>query len=459
MTITGTNDAPVANGDGNATDAVVESGVNPANTPFAGDTTAAGNVLTNDTDVDITHALSVAAVAGVAGNVGQAVTGTYGSVTIGADGSYTYTLDDTDPDTQALAQGETATDVFSYTVTDEFGATSTANLTITITGTNDAPVANGDSNAADAVVESGVNPANTPLAGDPTAAGNVLTNDTDVDTGHVLTVAAVAGLAGNVGQAVTGTYGSVTIGADGSYIYTLDNADPDTKALAQGATATDVFSYTVTDEFGATSTANLTITITGTNDAPVANGDSNAADAVVESGVNPANTPFAGDPAAAGNVLTNDTDVDTGHVLTVAAVAGLAGNVGQAVTGTYGSVTIGADGSYSYTLDNGDPDTKRWRRAQTATDVFSYTVTDEFGATSTANLTITITGTNDAPVANADGNAADAVVESGVNPANTPLPGDSTAAGNVLTNDTDVDTGHVLTVAAVAGLPTMSARP
>ena len=87
---------------------------------------------------------------------------------------------------------------------------------------------------------------------------------------------------------MTGTYGSVTIAADGSYIYTLDNGDPDTNALAQGATATDVFSYTVTDEFGATSTANLTITITGTNDAPVANADGNATDAVVESGVNPA---------------------------------------------------------------------------------------------------------------------------------------------------------------------------
>ena len=66
---------------------------------------------------------------------------------------------------------------------------------------------------------------------------------------------------------------------------------------------------------------------------------------MVESGVNPGNTPFAGDPAAAGNVLTNDTDVDTGHGLTVAAVAGAAVNVGQAVAGTYGSVTIGADGS------------------------------------------------------------------------------------------------------------------
>ena len=106
----------------------------------------------------------------------------------------------------------------------------------------------------------------------------MLTNDTDVDTGATMTVAAVNGSAGNVGTAVAGTYGSVTINADGSYSYTLDNADADTNALAQGASVTDVFSYTVTDEHGATSTATLTITITGTNDAPVAVADTNAGD-------------------------------------------------------------------------------------------------------------------------------------------------------------------------------------
>ena len=38
-------------------------------------------------------------------------------------------------------------------MTDEFGATRPATLTITITGTNDGPVAVGDTNAGDAVTE------------------------------------------------------------------------------------------------------------------------------------------------------------------------------------------------------------------------------------------------------------------------------------------------------------------
>src|SRR5205085_1232401 len=108
-------------------------------------------------------------------------------------------------------------------------------LTITITGTNDAPVAVADTNAGDPVTEAGVNPGNTAFAGDPSATGNVLTNDTDVDTGDTKTVSAVNGSAANIGTAVAGTYGSVTINGDGTYTYTLDNSDPDTNALAQGA--------------------------------------------------------------------------------------------------------------------------------------------------------------------------------------------------------------------------------
>ncbi|WP_354067734.1 VCBS domain-containing protein, partial [Bradyrhizobium sp. OAE829] len=396
--------SPVARDD---TNSVVESGVNGGNI-FSGNPSASGTVLGNDTDTDPdggSVALHVSAVrtgsesgSGSAGIVGTALIGKYGSLTLNANGSYTYTLYNADVDTNALAQGELAQDLFTYTVTDPDGLTDTAQLTINITGTNDAPIAVADSNGADAVTESGVNPGNTPFVGDPTAIGNVLSNDTDVDTGATKTVAAVNGSAGNVGTAVAGTYGSVTINSNGSYSYTLNNLDPDTQALAQGAAATEVFTYTVTDQFGATSSTTLTINITGTNDAPIAVADTNAGDAVTESGVNPGNTPFAGDPTAIGNVLTNDTDVDTGATKTVAAVNGVGGNVGIAVAGTYGSVVINSNGSYTYTLDNADTDTQKIAQGVSVTDVFTYTVTDQFGATSSTTLTITITGTNDAPV-------------------------------------------------------------
>jgi len=139
----GPNEPPVAVADDNTGDPVVEAGVNPGNTPFAGDAGASGNVLSNDTDPDVPDTKTVSAVNGSGANVGVAVAGTYGSLTLNADGSWSYTLDNLDLDTNALAQGESVSDVFSYTMEDSQGASSSTTLTINIGGTNDAPQISG----------------------------------------------------------------------------------------------------------------------------------------------------------------------------------------------------------------------------------------------------------------------------------------------------------------------------
>src|SRR5690606_24466978 len=69
----------------------------------------------------------------------MSISGDHGQLKVKADGSYVYSLDNTDPAVQALKQGETLTEVFSYTVTDGEGGNDTAALTITINGANDAP--------------------------------------------------------------------------------------------------------------------------------------------------------------------------------------------------------------------------------------------------------------------------------------------------------------------------------
>ncbi len=57
-----------------------------------------------------------------------------------ATGEWTYTLDNTLAATQGLNEGDSVTQLYTVTVTDENGATDTQTVTITITGTNDAPV-------------------------------------------------------------------------------------------------------------------------------------------------------------------------------------------------------------------------------------------------------------------------------------------------------------------------------
>ena len=273
-------------------------------------------------------------------------------------------------------------------------------MTITITGTNDAPVAVVDTAAA---VEAGGVANGTPGT-DPS--GNVLTNDTDADVNDTKTVQGAATgtqagpLVGGLG-ALSGSFGTLTLAADGSYTYVLDNANPTVQALLAGQILTDTFSYTVVDALGATSTTTLTVTITGSNDTPVAVADTGTA--VEAGGID--NGTAGTNPS--GNVLTNDTDVDgtaNGETKAVQGVATgtpagpLTGGVGGAgVAGSFGTLTLNADGSYSYAVDNANATVQALQVGQTLTDTFSYTVVDSAGATSTTTLTLTVAGANDAP--------------------------------------------------------------
>ncbi|MFO0181140.1 MAG: VCBS domain-containing protein, partial [bacterium] len=421
ITIQGSNDNPVAIVDNS--DAVEAGGVSNATTGSNG----TGNVLTNDTDVDSNANGETKAVTGiVAGispsavaNVGSTVTGTYGSIVLNSDGSYTYVVDNTNTAVQALRlNSQTLDDVFTYTVTDTGGLTSTTQLTVTVRGRNDNPV--GVNDTATAVEAGGY--ANATTGTTPT--GNVLANDTDVDSaanGETKTVNGVvagasASASGSVGTSVTGTYGSINITSDGGYTYTVDNSNVTVQALrTSGQSLSEVFTYSVVDAGGLSSLATITITVTGQNDAPVSSNDTNTA---VEAG-GVSNGTSGTNPT--GNVLTNDSDVDSnanGETKSVIGVvaggsASASGSVGSSVTGTYGSISIAADGSYTYNVDNANAAVQALRlSSQTLTDTFTYTMTDTAGLTSTSTVTITIQGSNDNPVAIVDN--SDAVEAGGV---------------------------------------------
>ncbi len=169
---------------------------------------------------------------------------------------------------------------------------------------------------------------------------------------------------------------------------------------------TDIFTYTIEDSLGYSSTTQLTITLDGANDTPEAANDQSAA--VEAGGVSNAT---AGS-SATGNVLSNDTDVDSGDTKSVigvqfGAVSSASGSVGASIFGSYGSIVIAVDGSYTYTVDNNSAAVQALRTASdTLTELFTYTMEDTNGAASTATVTITIQGANDAPVAIADANSA-----------------------------------------------------
>ncbi|MDP3483566.1 MAG: Ig-like domain-containing protein [Sulfuricella sp.] len=223
VTIVGVNDGPTAIADSGA--ATEDGGAVILNV---------ATLLANDTDPDAGDVLSIV-------GVSQAASGAAVSL---ANGVVQYDIGTL---FQSLAQGQTATDTFGYTVSDTAGATSTAQVTMTVTGVNDAPVTTADTATVqeDLIVS---------------ATGNVLNNDTDVDQGTALSVAD-AGLR-------TGSYGSLTLAADGTYSYALDNASPAVQSLGRTAQVSEHFGYTATDGIVGVSSA-LDVTLNGTNDAPI----------------------------------------------------------------------------------------------------------------------------------------------------------------------------------------------
>ena len=153
---------------------------------------------------------------------------TNGSVTIDpATGAYTYTHNGS----------ETITDSFEFSVSD--GNTNDIGLiTITVTAVNDAPVAVEDAYtlAEDTTLST-------------TLVDGVLVNDSDADS-SVLTVSLVTNV----------TKGTLTLNTDGTFTYT-PNSD---------YYGSDFFEYKVSDGLLESNTVKVNLTITNTNDGPVA---------------------------------------------------------------------------------------------------------------------------------------------------------------------------------------------
>ncbi|SDK69957.1 VCBS domain-containing protein [Pseudomonas indica] len=230
------------------------------------------------------------------------------------------------------------------------------------------------------------------------AIGNVLGNDTSADTKQVTAVGTgSASQAVNTattsanGTVVVGLYGTLTLGADGSYRYVVNDANPQVEALRSASdTLVDTFTYRMTDASGMTSTTTLKVTIRGANDAPLASDDYSTAkeslrtDSTAYNGSDPLGS------QAVGNVLTNDVDVDrygeTKTVVIISIEGGATGNTGGTTTfnttldsNDANSISIGAavyrlngDGTRTQLFSNGSPVTVASKTGSGSTIGFTF---------------------------------------------------------------------------------------
>ncbi|MFC6463210.1 beta strand repeat-containing protein [Paracoccus aerius] len=274
-----------------------------------------------------------------------------------------------------------------------------ASASITVISVNDAPVFTSAAQQL-SVADSEANDTSAALTG--TIAASDL-HDGAPGENSVITYGIIDGTAADGIATRTDAYGTLSLDqASGTYSF-LPDAEA-LNALAEGQEVVRSFTVTASDGQGGVTQQTLTVTLTGANDAPVAQGHSGTA--VEAAGIN---NDIAGSPAS-GSVLggvSGDFDPDTGDTVSLSGVrtgglsdTGADGTWSQDVvtlSGTYGTLTMQADGSWTYAPDETNAAVNGLTSpSDTLSEVFTYTITDASGLTSSAELTVTIEGRNDA---------------------------------------------------------------
>lgn len=331
----------------------------------------------------------------------------YGTITLLPDGTYTYTLNN---DSRAV-QELTAHDTIEQTFTVRNGKGEESTITITIKGANDAPyvVSQGDTVA---LKEEDGGWTHT----DPTGSFTVA----DIDAGETESLTPSAGKSftdnGDGTYTVEGEKGgifTITKGADGQFTYTYKAAEGNDSTNYRGIVE-DTAKLTISNGDGAENrvTVDLKARLDYANDAPTLTGEDGkillaegSEHVVIEDG--------GAKMVATGKVQATDPDVDSSgrpDTLTYAIKDSPTGMLDYMEGGEkLGTLILGKDGTYEFHLNTSSEAVQSLGAGETKDISFTVVVSDGHGGTATAQLPITITGTNDAPVIslhNVDGSGA-----------------------------------------------------
>ncbi len=403
----------------------VPTAVNDSNSiPVGSLAVVTGNVVSNDTKgadgarvttvkADTANGLDVTI--NPVGN--YQVSGQYGTLTIHSDGSYSYARN------AGSAGG--VSDVFTYTLTDGDNDTSTAQLTINIadaTPTSTIPTAGG---ATTTVYESSLNNGGTEASTNKettsgtisfTSPDGLAASDAIKLGGHTLTT---TNQSFSDGLTARYEYNAATGTGTIYYSYTLP-------AKTSGDNTTATFAVEIKDADGDSATAgNLVINIV--DDAPIT---------VADTGSVTEGARLTKD--AASGVLSSDQSGADGWAIGGGVVGVAKGNtattsstgVGTSITGDYGTLTLNADGSYTY-LSTADAVTAN------AQDVFTYTVRDADGDLKTSTLTINVQDVTVNPLTTVGSVREDGIDANGTQPAGT----DASSSSNIINGDLNLQTG------------------
>ncbi|MEZ8437612.1 VCBS domain-containing protein [Vibrio splendidus] len=329
------------------------------------------------------------------------VTSNFGTLSITKDGAWTYSLDNNNPVVQRLGQGSTATDIVTV-----HSADGTAHqVMVTINGTNDhAVITSSTANSPSSFFAIGTSNGSSQVTEDKDLTVSGQLNITDIDSKE----------AHFSNSDLKGTLGTLHLKDNGDWSYDLDNKNPKVQALGQGSATTDIITIHSADG----TPHQIAITVNGTNDKAVISGTS-------------------------AGVVTEESQLQTSGTLVVTDVdTGEAHFSNTDIVGSFGTLHLTDTGSWTYDLDNTNPNVQALGKGATATD----TITVHSAGGTPHQVTITVNGTNDAATVSSATVAIDetdkAVTTSGTltstdvdNPDNTFTPDSLTGSNGDLTID------------------------
>ncbi|MGX9393321.1 T1SS-143 repeat domain-containing protein [Nitrobacteraceae bacterium UC4446_H13] len=391
---------------------------------------------------------------------GTGLTGAYGTFAIdAASGKWTFTLDDTLAQTQQLGAGQSDTQAFTAMVSDGHGGSATQVVTVTINGTNDAPVITSTAAQSHVTLHEGGRldhvttadvasdykfhfdvAAGSPDRMDPVLDSQIGTLLSQHPTDMQAVLAGVEGLLGHP-AGMADAIAAVWTYIDSHYTAYYDNAInaagvrlaiayAEYIKVGGGEPLTDVIVKYAPDGADVGTALDR---VQSMHDNILGNLDQPSMQDKFLSGTNPDHALYVqleaeiaaaglplGRPVYSGNesgiqsdpapsiawdeangLLPGGTHQAASGQLTATDVdandAGLLTWSGDA-NGTYGTFAIAADGKWTYTLDNSRAETQALAANETHAETFVATVSDDHGSSASQIVTVTIVGTNDAPV-------------------------------------------------------------
>ncbi|MET4480438.1 VCBS repeat-containing protein [Bradyrhizobium sp. F1.13.3] len=355
------------------------------------------------------------------------------------NGTVTWSYSIADGALDFLAKDQTAKVVSTITITDDYGETATTDVTITVTGRNDAPTL--AAVTTDPLVDTAIADSFSDITG--TLVG------TDADHGETAGLTYAVLNADSHGT-TAGLYGSLTVNENGTYTYVPDAAS--INALSEG-NHIDTFTVQTTDAQGAVGTATFEVNVTGANDAPVitaASGDSAVATvSETDAGLDKTGTLTLSDLDTADHVSVarNDhVDVYLQGDLKADGFEGLwASDLLNYFTVPSGEILNGTanHAQFTWEFNSGSHAFDFLAAGQTLSLQYTIVPSDGHTATGTGNgvVTININGTNDAPTLDSTTLASVTGNESN--------PGGATIVSLFTDKFHDVDTGASFTAVAV----------